>query len=229
MLSDSEILGEYKKGNIVIDPFNEDQLSPNSYDVTLGDYYFCEKSVHLGSTEYNVYSEEGVRKLWGNPGTASLVDGEYSLLARLYPNLVGKKVICIQPGQRLLCHTNEYIGGKNVGEYGITTMLKTRSSVGRTGISICLCAGSGDVGYTSRWTLEVTNHSSRMIPLVAGMRIGQILFFKTGKVLKDYSNGKYNTPKEKWSPYEMLPKLYKDFPPLPKKESEVQEEISIGK
>ena len=37
ILLDSEILVERVKGSIVIEPFNEDQLGPNSYDVRLSD------------------------------------------------------------------------------------------------------------------------------------------------------------------------------------------------
>ena len=99
-----------------------------------------------------------------------------------------------------------FIGGTK----DITTMIKTRSSVGRCGISICLCAGSGDVGYVNRWTLEITNHSSYTIPLRPGMRIGQMLFFKTlTPPISEYS-GKYNITEQGWKPEDMLPKLHMD-------------------
>ena len=35
MLTGREILKQIKKGNIVIEPFNEKQLNPNSYNITL--------------------------------------------------------------------------------------------------------------------------------------------------------------------------------------------------
>ena len=40
VLSAVEIKRQMKKGNIIIDPFNEDNLQPNSYDITLGRYYY---------------------------------------------------------------------------------------------------------------------------------------------------------------------------------------------
>ena len=42
-LSDKKILEEMKKGDIIITPFHEDNLSTSSYDVALGEYYFAER------------------------------------------------------------------------------------------------------------------------------------------------------------------------------------------
>ena len=127
------------------------------------------------------------------------------------------KVILLKPGETILAHTNEYIGGKN----HITTMMKARSSMGRSFIEVCKCAGWGDVGYVNRWTMEITNNSRNYsIPLVVGRRIAQIIFFETGPILAaDYgeiTDSKYqkstdlNIIKKTWKPTDMLPKLYKD-------------------
>jgi dCTP deaminase len=98
-------------------------------------------------------------------------------------------------------------------------MMKARSSLGRSFIEVCKCAGWGDVGYVNRWTMEITNNSEHYhIPLVVGRRIAQIVFFETGPILTtDYSkNGKYQSSedleeiKRKWNPSLMLPRLYKD-------------------
>ncbi len=134
------------------------------------------------------------------------------------------KVIILRPGETILAHTNEFIGGKN----HITTMMKARSSMGRNFIEVCKCAGWGDVGYVNRWTMEITNNSKNyIIPLVVGRRIAQIIFFETGPILdtdQNYaSTGKYATStdittlKKNWQPSEMLPKLYKDRDTLKKK------------
>ncbi|MEK9184854.1 MAG: hypothetical protein AAB866_01665, partial [Patescibacteria group bacterium] len=125
------------------------------------------------------------------------------------------KIILIEPGETILAHTNEFIGGKN----HITTMMKARSSLGRNFIEICKCAGWGDVGYVNRWTMEITNNSRHYaIPLVVGRRVAQIIFFETGEILSgDYTKtGKYQTHqnmakmKKEWKPESMLPKLYTD-------------------
>lgn len=129
--------------------------------------------------------------------------------------LPNDKVIMLRPGETILAHTNEFIGGKN----HITTMMKARSSLGRSFIEVCKCAGWGDVGYINRWTMEITNNSKNyIIPLIVGRRIAQLIFFETGPIVgPDYSQtGKYNPGKnlaelkKKWNPSMMLPQLYND-------------------
>jgi dCTP deaminase len=125
------------------------------------------------------------------------------------------KIILLAPGETILGHTQEFIGGRT----HVTTMMKARSSLGRSFISVCKCAGWGDVGYTNRWTMEIQNTSARYyIPLVVGRRIAQIVFFETGPILgDDYSaTGKYTSStkisvlKKSWKPEMMLPRLYLD-------------------
>jgi dCTP deaminase len=114
-------------------------------------------------------------------------------------------VILLNPGETILCHTQEFIGARR----GATTMMKTRSSLGRNFIETCKCAGWGDVGYVSRWTMEVTNISSFIVPLVVGMRVAQIVFFPVEGVSGDYeSNGGKYAGRGPWDPSMMLPKLH---------------------
>jgi dCTP deaminase len=121
----------------------------------------------------------------------------------------------LRPGETILAHTNEFIGGRD----SVTTMMKARSSLGRNFIEVCKCAGWGDVGYVNRWTMEITNNSKNyIIPLVVGRRIAQIIFFETGPILaKDYATtGKYASStdiaelKKNWKPEMMIPQLWKD-------------------
>ena len=98
-------------------------------------------------------------------------------------------------------------------------MMKARSSFGRVFISVCKCAGWGDVGYTNRWTMEISNNSTQYtIPLVVGRRIAQMIFFETGPIIgDDYTkHGKYNKTtdikrlQKDWKPEMMLPRLWAD-------------------
>jgi len=85
------------------------------------------------------------------------------------------KIILLPPGKTILAHTNEFIGGRK----NITTMMKARSSLGRSFIEICKCAGWGDVGFYNKYTMEVTNNSEfYTVPLVVGERVAQIIFFR---------------------------------------------------
>ena len=208
-----------KNGDIVIEPFNKQNLATSSYDVTLGEYFFREHPTKHNHNIYNIWNKEHTDHVWGTtPGKAdkaSLVFEKYNFdWTGIKPN---DQVILLGPGETILAHTNEFIGGKN----HITTMMKARSSLGRNFIEICKCAGWGDVGYVNRWTMEITNNSSHYsIPLVVGRRVAQIIFFETGPIIdqgSDYSkSGKYQTSqnlkdlKKKWKPEDMLPKLYKD-------------------
>ena len=71
ILSNKAIRNLWKEGEIIIEPFNEKNLGTNSYDVTLGEWYFREQPRNVGdSTIYNMYSKENVERIWGEPEKA---------------------------------------------------------------------------------------------------------------------------------------------------------------
>lgn len=216
-LSDRRILEEMKKGDILISPFKRENLATSSYDVSLGEYYFRETGPKHHHNIYNIYNKDHTDHVWGTkPFKAEKAKDVFS---KYNFNYVGfgpeDKIILLNPGETILAHTQEFIGGR----HHITTMMKARSTMGRNFIEVCKCAGWGDVGYTNRWTMEITNNSSHYaIPLVVGRRIAQIIFFETGPILeRDYTKtGKYQSAqgltalKKAWKPDSMLPKLYND-------------------
>lgn len=217
-LSDKQIIEEIDAGNILISPFNKDHLSTSSYDVTLGEYYFREsRPDRYQSKIYNIWDKSHLERVWTNDfHKAKKAKDVFKNIHFEYNNISPEdKVILLEPGETILAHTNEFIGGMN----NVTTMMKARSSLGRSFIEVCKCAGWGDVGYTNRWTMEITNNSQHYsIPLIVGRRIAQIVFFKTGEIIgNDYNQkGKYNSGtdisklKKNWNPLMMLPQLYKD-------------------
>lgn len=184
LLSDKRITEEIEKGNIIIEPFEPRQLGTNSYDVRLGAYYFIPNH---NMVTVNFTDEEDAESFWLGPHYAE--DG----------------FIRIRPGDTILAHTEEVVGGRN----GFTTSMRSRSSIGRSCLSVCKCAGVGDVGYISKWTMEITNHSHAMAILPIGLRVAQLLFYEVGETLHEY-HGKYGSWKH-WSPKDMLPKLYRDY------------------
>lgn len=200
-LSDRKIKEYLVSGRIVIDPLDKKNINTSSVDVTLGQFYFREQVPLKGQHIYDPWSEVDVRRVWGLPQKAEKYnEGE---------------AIFISPGETILAHTQEFIGGRD----GVTTMMKARSSLGRNFIEVCKCAGWGDVGYINRWTMEITNNSRHYtIPLVVGRRVAQIVFFEVGQTSgADYSAvGKYQTEsvieeiKKNWKPEDMLPKMWKD-------------------
>lgn len=93
ILSDKEILLEIENGNILIEPFRQDCLGSNSYDVHLGRYLSVYKNHQLDSRAHNEVSEimipdEGIVL---QPGTLYLgVTEEYTESHKHVPFLEGK-------------------------------------------------------------------------------------------------------------------------------------------
>lgn len=208
VLSDANIIKEIKLGNIIIDPFKQENLANCSYDVRLGEnYYRANPQVKL----LNPWVKEHVDEYWGSPLKA---DSATEQNAKELGLTIGEKFIRLDPGETILGHTEEFIGGK----HHITTMMKTRSSLGRCIVDTCYSCGWGDIGYVNRWTMEITNRSlNATIILPVGKRVAQIVFLYTGVPTRSYaSKGKYQISddieeiKRTWSVDAMLPKLYKD-------------------
>lgn len=227
MLSRPDILDQYKRKNIFIQPFDPESVGTNSYDVRLGEWIFREKfnsglPTFQGQAQrtYNMYNPVHVTSIFekelAQPAHKVLHPWfELDDLEGIDPNDL---VIMVGPGESILAHTLEFIGSNcNF----ITTRMAARSTIGRSGLEITRCAGVGDVGYCTRWTLEITNNlQHHMIPLVVGRRIGQVLF--DGVTPLDEEDGDYRSSGKyqgavgldemirMWHPDMMLPRAYMD-------------------
>ena len=135
LLSDRAILSHLLRGTVVIQPFTLSNLSTSSYDVTLGPNYYREAAPEPGCALYNPYCADMVRRVWGE---ARVAERHSEYLQRTgQPPLRGISaddlLIWIAPGETILAHTDEYIGGRRT----VTTMMKARSSMGRNFIEVC--------------------------------------------------------------------------------------------
>ncbi len=221
-LSDREIISGIEDGSILVSPFRPEQLQNCSYDVRLGRNFYRENNAVGGV--FNIWSRKQVESVYRlcqpidrNELIKLLPDSDFDLLP---PET---EIIVLYPSETILAHTEEFIGGVQ----GVTSQMFARSSYGRSGITVCKCAGWGDVGYYNRWTMEITNMSQKnAIPLIVGEPIAQIVFIKlnvpplfsysekgnyqSGSYLRD---GKIDLDKlaADWSPENMLPKLYRRF------------------
>ncbi|MDP1689218.1 MAG: hypothetical protein Q8L47_03775 [bacterium] len=221
LLSREAILWHLDNGSIVIDPFNEKNLKTTSYDVSLGEWFWRESKPKEGIVPvHNVYDEHSTSSVWGGPFVAEsashYVNRENIELKNIKPE---DKVILLSPGETILAHTEQFIGGREI----VVAKMYARSSMGRNFIEVCKDAGWGDVGYFNRWTMEITNNSQHYaIPLVIGRRVAQIVFYEVAPLKaaeEQYSaeNGKYQDTadlaelKLNWNPYMMLPKMHLDF------------------
>jgi dCTP deaminase len=160
-----------ENGDVVISPFRPENLSPNSYDVTLNPqllvYDFTENQV-LDVKRENATLEFSIPE-----------DG-----------------FVLQPGMLYIGMTNETAISKRY-----IPMFEGRSSMGRLGINTHITAGFGDIGWGFEkridgtvhchfptWTLEITVvHPVRVYP---NIRIGQVFFVEPKGEIEWYS-GKY--------------------------------------
>ncbi len=220
LLSKDQILKHFKRGTIIIEPFNQKQLKTTSYDVTLGEWFWREKHPSGRATIHNVYDRNSTDNVWGGPFRAEGVGVIGKRLGQEFKNISPKEqVILLAPGETVLAHTHEFIGGRDI----CVAKMYARSSLGRNFIEVCKDAGWGDVGYFNRWTMEVTNNSKHYtIPLVVGRRIAQMVFYEVAPLLDrkiDYvgEGGKYQLSqnvkelKKTWRPEMMLPKMHLDW------------------
>ena len=203
----------------MIDPFDERKLKTVSYDVSLGEWFWREGHPDGRATLHNIYDEESTKRVWQGPHQA---EGAHEVSRRLAVELKNikpsDKIILLRPGETILAHTEEFIGGWDRA----VAKMYARSSLGRNFIEVCKDAGWGDVGYFNRWTMEVTNNSQHfMIPLVVGRRVGQMVFYEVEPISNhsDYTqeNGKYQRSqdledlKKSWNPHMMIPQMHKDW------------------
>jgi len=222
LLSSVTIRQQLGRG-IIIYPFNGAQLKTCSYDVRLGEWYFRRKNAaEMGIPFFNPYDEEMIKLHYGEPIRATLAVEEPSInlthCRNIKPN---NRAIILQPGEMILGHTEEFVGGTKNPESGrcFTAEMKARSSIGRVGFEVCRCAGWGDVGYVNRWTMEIVCTSPLPTILVVGTRLAQMKFYEVDEVANselygaDNARDHYQSRTDwqdvvtSWNPKMLLPKL----------------------
>jgi dCTP deaminase len=112
-------------GDIIISPFLEQNLNPNSYTYCLGD-----ELLQIEST-----------------GSELDTKSEFHSATRIE---IPHEGLALDPGIVYLSHTVEIIGS---AKYAMS--LIGRSSVGRLGLFVQVDADLGHIGSTHRWTLEL--------------------------------------------------------------------------
>ena len=233
--SNTDILQAIEDGTIVCTPFNKHHVSEASLDFTLG-YYYYKQEANDTAKVYNPFDPSEVKRYFKGPLAATphkkwCEQNGFSLFKNIPED---HPIIVLQPGERILAHTHEFIG---IRAHGGAAEVKSRSSWGRNGVAICFDAGWIDPGYINRITLEIYNlnkHESVVLPV--GERVGQLIFHNTkSPVHGDYSNGrngmsgKYQATDDldalisNWHPSQMLPRAYKDIRVLPPPVSGLEE------
>ena len=152
VLSDRDIRAEIEAGRIVIDPYLPEAVQPSSIDLHLDRRFRVFKNSRY---PYIDVREE-------QPELTELVE------------IGGDDPFILHPGEFVLGQTHEWVELPD----DLVARLEGKSSLGRLGLLIHSTAGYVDPGWKGNLTLELSNVANLPIALYAGMRIGQISFFK---------------------------------------------------
>jgi dCTP deaminase len=181
ILPDSAIRMAVRDGDIEIDPFDERNLNPVSYDLTLGDEVMVYKKWVGYDANYDVWPFGGRPSAEPRDGsniTSYTNDKGNVLDVKEEPEVVKFKIDpeagwLLRPGIGYLMCTRERVGTKKY-----VPILDGKSSTARLFMMTHFCAGFGDPGFLGQYTMEV----SVMHPLrvYAGMKIAQIRFHTIG-------------------------------------------------
>jgi dCTP deaminase len=184
VLSDVAIKRALKKGQITLDPFDEKNLQPASYDLHL------DKNLLLFDR-----------------GNHSLIDIKKPMEDLMVEYEVNEDGYILHPKEFVLGNVKEITGVDD----NHVAFLHGKSSLARIGLLIHATAGLLDPGNCLRLTLEIYNLSPLPIKLYPGMKIGQITFEKIdGQCERPYGSEGLNS-KYKGDMKVQGSKMYKEY------------------
>jgi len=170
ILVDHEIRKEIGEGRLILEPFEQALIQPNSYDVRLSNRFSWHER---GAEVIDPYDSESVLK-----GLVHVVDDS----------------VVLAPGQFILGATLE----KVCLPRDLVGQLTGKSSLARLGVMVHVTAGFIDAGFShppAQITLEIVNVGNRPVRLHAGMPIAQMVFTRTDECEVAYNEkpgAKYN-------------------------------------
>lgn len=152
ILSDRDIIIAVKKGDIVIKPYNENDIQPASVDLHL-DKHFLVFDTHQNT----------------------VIDPKKNVDSLMKKVLITDEMpFILHPGEFALGNVLEVTGVSN----SLVGRLEGKSSLGRLGLLIHATAGFLDPGNSLKMTLELHNTADLPILLYYKMPIAQMAFEK---------------------------------------------------
>tara|TARA_Y100001970_G_scaffold294315_1_gene450406 strand:+ start:6204 stop:6785 length:582 start_codon:yes stop_codon:yes gene_type:complete len=186
VLSDVTIKEQIEKGNIVIDPLDQNDIQPASVDVHLDNKIL----VFRNSRRPYIDIREDLEGLMD----LETIDDETPFI--------------LHPGEFILGSTLENIEIPA----DLVARLEGKSSLGRIGLLIHSTAGYVDPGWKGNLTLELSNVSNLPITLYYKMKIGQLSFLQlTTPATRLYGSPELGS-KYQGQKLPTASKLHKDFP-----------------
>jgi dCTP deaminase len=168
LLSDRDIKAEIDSGRVVLTPYDEGMVQPSSIDVRLDKFFRL-----FDNHKYPVIDPEQEQ-----PDLTRLVE--------------------VEPGEALMLHPGEFILGSTYEVVklpdDLAARLEGKSSLGRLGLLTHSTAGFIDPGFSGHVTLELSNVATLPIKIWAGMKIGQLCFFKLSSAAEHaYGSERYGS------------------------------------
>lgn len=211
ILTRPALLKHIKNGDIFISPYEEKLVSINSIDIRLGPELWKIKE----DETRDLYTPSD--DIWESVCTTSVSVYRKTLKPDFAQGVLADddQVFILEGGKFYLGTTLEAIGTNPVkdGAYDIVPKIQAKSTIGRQGLTVALCAGLGDVGYKSRWALEIRVTNDNHIAIAPGTPIAQVVFHKATRADVKYDGAdRYQHEEE----VRFLPKPLKYFKPLAK-------------
>lgn len=186
MLLQSKIREEIRNGKIIIDPFDDDNFTPNGYDLRLDNHLSIYKSVFIKGKIYDP-------ALGGFCQTTCRHALDMKTQPEMYTFEIPEEGIILEPNKVYLGQTVE----RTHTDYYIP-MIEGRSSIARLGMDVHITAGFGHIGFNGKWTLEIrVTHPLKIYP---NIKVCQVSFWEpSGDISEELLyHGKYskgNLPK----------------------------------
>lgn len=206
ILVDFEIMECIEEGSLIVDPFKHELINPASLDFRLGKVF--------SKVKPSLFSRKtsGIRNCSGayttdlidptNPKTfkTSIID----VIKKSFSFDFDSKAIkensnkfWIGSGEFIIATSLETFNFKGGEAFGLAAKVMGKSSLGRLGLCNSSMAGWIDPGFSAPITLELHNYNKYPILLTEGMKIGQLVLYRTRKPYSDYSKtGRYQNQKE---------------------------------
>lgn len=190
MLTGKEIIRRMEIGDIIIDPFNNSRINPNSYNLTLNKKLLIYDNI-LSATELQYRLElDNIDREKLSDIDKSIYDGimsktvlDMKLENKTEEITIPDQGLILVPGKLYLGQTNEYTETHN-----LVPAISGRSSIGRLGINIHATAGFGDIGFKGNWTLEI--FVVEPIVIYPDVELCQIYYYNPDGKYDSY-NGRY--------------------------------------
>ncbi|MDQ1670498.1 MAG: dCTP deaminase [Actinomycetota bacterium] len=164
LLSDRDIRKEIESGRISLEPYESEMVQPSSVDVRIDRYFRVFENHRYPHIDPSVEQAELTR----------LVEPD------------GDEPFILHPGEFVLGSTYEVVSLPD----DVSARLEGKSSLGRLGLLTHSTAGFIDAGFSGHVTLELSNVATLPIKLWAGMKIGQLCFFRlTSPAEAPYGSG----------------------------------------